>query len=503
MNVRPRVARIALLAIAVAIAGCGSSPEGIAEVVEVGGAVEKSPSAEPPSWVIAASGDRLARGAGVRTGPAARARLNVRGGGTLRMGPSSVVWLGASPSAPTLQLEAGDAEIEAGDAEVTVGTRSGGRARVRPGGKVRVERGQDGEELVVEVGAALIERSDGAPLEVAAGTRSSLGRERPAIDAGAPIDAGVETAAIVDAGAPEVDAGAEEPEELSVDIPGGRLALDRQPSTADVALPVGESATIHDPDAPSHVRLQIGALCGGGPALVEVRRGRSRIRVLGKETAVVSLSLGKHSYAVRCRTNDRFEARPRARGVLRVVRDAGRRVVDAAAPRNVIEVDGRSYQVLYQNRRPVLVVRWPDAPRATGYTLTVKTGGRVRTYPGAKAEVTLPSGTVDEGTHLLSFTAKGSEKSSPSTRLVLDFDNAAPVAQLREPASPAAWSGNQVQVAGVATEGSAVSVGGTPLDLDVHQRFTAQVEVPGGQRAIAVRITQRGGRVHYYVRRRP
>lgn len=500
MTARPRVARVALLAIAVAIAGCGSSPEGIAEVVEVGGAVEKSPSAEPPAWVTAASGDRLARGAGVRTGPAARARLDVRGGGTLRMGPSSVVWLGASPSAPTLQLEAGDAEIEAGAAEVTVGTRSGGRARVRPGGKVRVERGEDGEELVVEVGAALIERSDGAPVEVAAGTRSSLARLRPAIDAGEIIDAGAE---IVDAGAPEIDAGPEEPEELSVEIPGGRLALDRQPSTADVALPVGESATIHDPDAPSHVRLQIGTLCGGGPALVEVRRGRSRIRVLGKETAVVSLSLGKHSYAVRCRTNDRFEARPRARGVLRVVRDAGRRVVDAAAPRNVIEIDGRSYQVLYQNRRPVLVVRWPDAPRASGYTLTVKTGGRVRTYPGSKAEVTLPSGAVDEGTHLLSFTAKGSEKSSPATRLVLDFDNAAPVAQLREPASPAAWSGNQVNVAGVTTEGSTVSVGGTPLDLDVHQRFTAQVEVPGGQRAIAVRITQRGGRVHYYVRRRP
>jgi hypothetical protein len=500
MSLRPRVARVAVLAIAVAIAGCGSSPEGIAQVVEVGGAVEKTPSAEPPSWVSASAGDRLARGAGVRTGPAARARLDVRGGGTLRMGPSSVVWLGANPSAPTLQLEAGDAEIEAGGEEVVVGTRSGGRARVRPGGKVRVERGADGDELVVEVGAALIERTDEAPLEVAAGTRSALGRERSVVDAGvadAPVDAPI------DAAAAPIDAAVEEPEELSVEIPGGRLALDRQPTTADVALPVGESATIHDPQAPSHVRLQIGALCGGGPALVEVRRGRSRIRVLGRETAVVSLSLGKHSYAVRCRSNDRFETRPRARGVVRVVRDAGRRVVDAAAPRNVIEVDGRSYQVLYQNRRPVLAVRWPDAPRATGYTLTVRTGGRVRTYPGTKAEVMLPSGSVDEGTHFLTFAAKGSDKASPTTRLVLDFDNAAPVAQLREPASPAAWNGNQVQVAGVTTEGSAVSVGGVPLDLDVHLRFTAQVEVPGGQRAIAVRITQRGGRVHYYVRRRP
>jgi hypothetical protein len=500
MSLRPRVARVALLAIAVAIAGCGSSPEGIAQVVEVGGAVEKTPSAEPPSWVSATAGDRLARGAGVRTGPAARARLDVRGGGTLRMGPSSVVWLGANPSAPTLQLEAGDAEIEAGGEEVVVGTRSGGRARVRPGAKVRVERGADGDELVVEVGAALIERTDEAPALLAAGTRTALGRERPVA-----IDAGVVDAGVVDAPEPPIDAGepTEEPEELSVAIPGGRLALDRQPSTADVALPVGESATIHDPQAPSHVRLQIGQLCGGGPALIEVRRGRSRIRVLGRETAVVSLSLGKHSYAVRCRTNDRFDGKPRARGVVRVVRDAGRRVVDAAAPRNVIEVDGRSYQVLYQNRRPVLAVRWPDAPRAAGYTLTVRTGGRVRTYPGTKPEVLLPSGNVDEGTHFLSFAAKGTDKTSPTTRLVLDFDNAAPVAQLREPASPAAWNGNQVQVAGVTTEGSAVSVGGVPLDLDVHQRFTAQVEVPGGQRAIAVRITQRGGRVHYYVRRRP
>jgi hypothetical protein len=491
-----------VLALALALIACGDDPKPIARVVEVGGAVERTPSATPPGWTAASVGDRLHRGAGVRTSTAARARLDVRGGGTLRMGPSSVVWFGAAPGAELLELEAGDAEVEAGDAEVVVGTRSG-RARVRPGSRVRVQKGEDGDQLVVEVGAASIERADEAPVELAAGGRIALSAapRRAAADAGVPVDAAAPVDASVAPDAVDSELG-DQAGALSIDVPGGSLSLDPQPAVADFALTAGESATVHDPDPPSHVRIQLAAACPG-KALVEVRRGRSRLRVLGDQSAVVALVPGSHTYAIRCRRGDRFDARPRVRGTLRIVQDAGRRSVDAAAPRNVIEADGRSYKVLYQNRRPVLVVRWPDAPRASGYVLTIQSGGAPRRYPSARPEVTIPSGAVDEGLHVFSFAADGTGRSSPQTRLLLDFDNAAPVAQLKEPSSPAAWSGDRVKVAGVATEGSTVSVGGAPLALDVHFRFTGEVAVAPDQRAIAVRIAQRGRRVHYFIRRRP
>jgi hypothetical protein len=183
--------------------------------------------------------------------------------------------------------------------------------------------------------------------------------------------------------------------------------------------------------------------------------------------------------------------------------------VRQTAPRNSVEADGRSYRLLYQHRQPTIAFAWPGAPRASGYSLALADGeGHTRRFraSGDKPLVTLGSGQLAEGHYRFWFAADGLPEASahsPETRLELDFDNAAPVAGLDEPSSPAAWRGADVLVAGSATEGATVTIGGVPLPVDSDFRFSGRVAVPAGGRAVAVRIAQRDRGVHYFVRRRP
>jgi hypothetical protein len=189
--------------------------------------------------------------------------------------------------------------------------------------------------------------------------------------------------------------------------------------------------------------------------------------------------------------------------VLRVLRDAGTRKVRTRAPANTVEADGRRYTLLYQNVKPTITFVWPKAPRASGYILSITPRrGRATQYRATRPRHTIGSGKLAEGEYRFRFTVAGDaagRASSPETRLVLDFDNAAPVAQLEK----AQWDNTSFEVRGLATVGSTVSVGGTELPLDGHYRFNGTIVLGPGQRAVAVRIVRPGGAVHYYVRRAP
>jgi hypothetical protein len=89
----------------------------------------------------------------------------------------------------------------------------------------------------------------------------------------------------------------------------------------------------------------------------------------------------------------------------------------------------------------------------------------------------------------------------PESTMTIDFDNAAPAAFLREPGNDAAW-GARVKVSGVVLDGYAVTVDGTVVPLDIHQRFTAEVPAPVDHDAIAVKFVHPARGVHYYLRRR-
>jgi hypothetical protein len=504
---RLRLPLLLLLAACIGLGACKGAERPIARLVESEGQVERSAAAAPEAWAAAAKGDAFGRGSGVRTGAAASARLELADGGVLRMGPASLVRFGAGAAGDAngagVSLEAGEAEIETGGAEFVVGTRGGRRARLAPGSRARLTQSDGSVHLVVEVGAALIEEDGQKSVGAPNGQPVDLGALAPAGPVGVPTppgsarDAGVAAAPNGDAGAGPV-----------VDLPGGSIEFEKQLAAADFALPADEEATVHDPAPPSAVRLSFTHLCEG-VAQVEVRHGRSRTRVQGDGSVVVALTAGVHDVQVRCVGAKGPDSKPRAHGTVRVVRDEGRRQVRTSAPRNTVEADGRSYRLLYQNRKPTIAFTWPQAPEATGYSLALEDGeGHTRRIhaSGAKPLVTLGSGQIAEGHYRFWFAADGLPEASarsPQTRLELDFDNAAPVAGLDEPASPAAWRGADVLVAGSATEGASVSIGGVPLPVDGDFRFSGRVAVPAGGRAVAVRIAQRDRGIHYFLRRRP
>jgi len=505
--------RVPLMLLLLAPVACRAQERPLAELVEAEGTVERSAAAAPQAWLAAARGDHFVRGAGVRTAPAASARLRLADGGVLRMGPGSLVRFGGDAGAgggsAGLSLEAGEAEIDTGDAEIVVAT-GGRRARLPAGTRARLVQGDGSVRLVVEVGAALIEQDDGRPISVPGGSQVDLSALAPPVVVGVPAASPAHPRADAGTGAGQVTSATTDADAggAVVDLPGGSIEFETQLAAADFALAADEDATVHDPAPPSAVRLSFAHLCAK-VAQVEIRHGRSRTRVQGEGSVVVALTAGLHEVQVRCVGTAGADARPRAHAALRVLRDAGRRSVPAAAPRNVVDADGRSYRLLYQNRKPEIAFSWPQAPAASGYSLAVEDArGNTRRYRAAadKPRVILGSGQLAEGSYRIWFVADGlpdASARSPQTRLELDFDNAAPVAALDEPSSAAAWRGADVLVAGSATEGSSVTIGGVPLPVDADFRFSGRVAVPAGGRAVAVRIAQRDRGVHYYVRRRP
>jgi hypothetical protein len=507
------IAPLALtLVVAVALAGaaCRGAAPPLGELVEAAGGVEASAAKAPERWDGARVGMRFARGDGVRTGAGASARVRLRAGGVLRMGPGALVRFGADAGAgtePSIQLEAGEAEIVAGSGEVIIETGSG-RTRVRAGARARLTRADDGGiHVEVEVGAAMIEQGGAAPMEVTAGNQvdvrpgGAVGPNGGTSPPPASADAGP-VATVTDDAGPVLDGG---PPALAVELPGGTISVENQPALADVEVPVGEAAVIHDAGPPTHVRISFPSTCPG-TALVEVKHGRTRTRLAGAGWVVASLGAGVHSYQVRCLEGPAQTPAKKASaaGTLRIVRDAGAARIKVTAPKNVVDADGRTWRILYQNKKPEVKFRWPRAPANPGATTLVieDSRGRERRVAAKGAVATLRSGEIGEGSWRFWFVAEGGQRSA-KTRLTLSFDNAAPVAQLTEPAGAPAWSADTVLVAGIATEGSQVSVDGVALPLDATLRFSSRVAVVAGRRAVAVRIAQGDRNVHYYVRRKP
>jgi hypothetical protein len=203
-----------------------------------------------------------------------------------------------------------------------------------------------------------------------------------------------------------------------------------------------------------------------------------------------------HRYRVLCGPGG-----AKASGRLVIKTDSGTAPVPRTPASNAIEADGRRYTVLYQTRLPSLTFVWPGGPAEGAATLHLTTDTKERTFETSGPRHRLPAGSVGEGSHRFWFTG-ASGKSSPPTSVVVAFDNAAVTGQLSAPRDGARIEEGEVEVAGVALEGSKVSVGGQPLALDPQGRFRGNAPRPTGVvRGIAVRLEHPRTGVHYYVRR--
>jgi hypothetical protein len=154
---------------------------------------------------------------------------------------------------------------------------------------------------------------------------------------------------------------------------------------------------------------------------------------------------------------------------------------------------------MYQNQLPSVSLAWSKAPSSGSFSLVHRSNGGQRRYKVGSAAYSFRSGSLQEGQHVFYF--EGGGKVSRQTTVRIRFDNKAPTASLKTPANLNVAQGEKVIIAGVAQPGWKVEINGKAAKVDGEQRFSQEAEMPGGERALAVRLTHPRRGTHIYVRR--
>ncbi len=505
-----RRASIATL-IVLGVASCSTCrDEFVAELIEKESTVERDFGRAPEIWSAARTGDRFVMGDGVRTGSEGQATLALPRRARLLVKSSTAVRFkrsldGGGPS-DQIEMQQGEVTIESGALDLGVSTAKG-VVRLAQGSSVRmraepektrfdvvigrVEYAVQGETRSVGAGGTFeLEVLGGMVVRVAPGT---AGGRAPA-----PVPA---SASGSGPGSPPTAAEAKPAAEGAARSVAS-MSFQEPPATALVTLPVGETATIHDPAPPSDVRLTFSSCPEDG--VLELDRGNGRfdaLRVRGSGGEVrARIPRGNYRYRLRCVRADRLEA-PVSQGRLTIVADAATRPLPLAPVTITADADGRRYTVSYQNRLPKITLRWPDAPRADAYKLSVRSErGGVFAVDSNRSSVTLDSGRIGEGLHQFWFETRDGKKSAEGL-LQVSFDYAARTAYLTSPVEGERAQDGRSRVAGGTLIGSDVQVQGVPQRLDAQGRFTAMVDLARDSAGAYVRVQHRSTGIHYYLRR--
>jgi hypothetical protein len=490
--------------------GCGSG-DYLATLMQTSGTVDRDLAKSVGYWSTAQAGATFRVGDGLRTGHGSVALVDVRDAGQVRLGSDTTIRFRANaaqkPNAPielALDVETGEAVIEAGKRAVPLRTRFG-LAVLEAGAQLRIRPAEDGQQRYqVDLGNATFFTEQGETMQVPAGRSVLVGIGLAELDpqeespAAAPAAAAAAATAVPDAGAASAEAPVDAGEgELATEA-GADSELAEGLAYAELTFGAGQSVTVFDPEPPSVLGVETAVAC---PAGAELRLGKQRLR--GATQINLSVPAGLHGYQVACTGPNGAAGRVVARGRVRVIRNAGTRRLPTTPPTSRVDTDGRRYTVMYQSLRPNVVVRWPNAPEARGYTLFVRApGGSMDKLDSARPELTLEPGKLADGVYAVFFTALDSGgKRSKETTIAVSFDNAAPMASLQEPPSSGFTPGASVRVAGVSVLGSSVSVAGQALDMDAQGRFQGEVSVAPDQRAVAIRFQHPQHGVRYYLRR--
>jgi hypothetical protein len=400
----------------------------------------------------------------------------------------------------------------AGTSALPVGEHTlpqGARITVPAGGSVEVSRA--GARAVTS-GPGQLTIGDKSLVEVTSGTIALHGEAGDAIASvpGGSVTAarGATTALVIDAKETAIDAqrGA-----TAIASPRGTQTLAAgqsalltangeitlaapPPARTVVTITAGESPTLHDPRAPTPVRVAFDEVCPAGGS-VEVAKDRSFKKIIARSGGVgaanVLVPAGSFNYRVRC-----AGARG-ASGTVRVAKDSGRTPLPKAAARTSVEMDGRDYTILYQNLLPQLTLAWKTAPRAARYTFVISAGrGADRRIESSTATLKLAAGDLREGSYKIWVEPMLGRRSEES-KVAIEFDNATQSASI----DTVEAAGDKLRIKGSVIESSTVSVNQLPLELDRQRRFTTEAAPAEGQDGIGVRIAHPKAGIHYYVMR--
>jgi hypothetical protein len=501
----------ALLLIAAACcAGCRACGDGfVAELIASEKSVERDFGSAVNAWSRAEKGARFEMGDGVRTGRFASARLGLSRGGRLLVKSDTVIRFTRDHSrgeaGGRIEVQQGGLTIETGQLDLGIST-SRGVVRLAPESEVQVLVGTDKIRFDVMVGRAeFAGPGQSAPLVAETGRGFELEVLKPTIEPPpAAQPAMVPAISGTAQTSEEPPAVATESEADTRGARGGPLLRDLEfqdpPESAYFTLPAGETATIHDPAPPTDLRMTI-ARCSG-LAVLEFDRGSGRfdaLRARGTGEIRARVAAGNYRYRVRCARSGRLENPPVSAGRLVVARDAATRPLPSKPVSITADADGRRYTVSYQNRLPVITLRWPEPPATRAYTLRVTPERGAAFSVAAKSpSVTLAAGRLSEGLHRFQF--EGGGRRSEQGLLRVAFDYKARTAYLTSPIEGQAPQGERARFAGGTLLGSVVAVHGAAMTLDSQGRFATDVAVPRGSRGLAVRVAHPSTGIHYYVR---
>lgn len=265
-----------------------------------------------------------------------------------------------------------------------------------------------------------------------------------------------------------------------------------EPDFANMRVRAGESFVVHAPEVPVSVGFDFTDRCKGD-GVFELAQSRRRTR--GQGEVNVLLPAGVRAYSVRCIDERGNPGRVVAKGSVHVLEDAGTRKLPPRAPTSLVDADGRSYTIYYQNQLPELRVRWPNAPVADLYKLDVD--GEVMSL-GAPEHL-FESGSLRDGPHRLTFEAQ--QRKSRTAKVEVRFDNTAATASLTSPAERSFSPGDTVTIEGVALPAWKLSVQGGTIEQAGGDRFQGRVQTSAEEPDIAVRLSHPRLGTHYYLRR--
>jgi hypothetical protein len=483
------------------LAGCDACGDArfIAELVTANRSVDRDFSSAQNTWQKAEPGARFEMGDGLRTGASADATLSLPNGGRMLIKSDTLMRFARSLEQGTegrIEVEQGELTVETGDGQVGISTTRG-VVMLEPGSEVQVRAQANKIRFDVLVGRAEF-AGNGTPIAAPAGRGFELEILKPSAEPASPSDA--PSAPMPPPNSPEMEPAVS----AEGGKPGGTLLRDltfqESPPQISFTLPAGETATIHDPAPPTDLRMTV-SRC---PALavLEFDRGNGRfdaVRVRGTSEVRARVPRGNYRYRVRCVRGGRVGMPPVSVGRLNVARDAATRPLPVKPVTITADADGRRYTVSYQNRLPVITLRWPEPPAASQFTLKVQPEhGEAFSVEAPRPSVTLAAGRLPEGLHRFWF--ESGDRRSEQGLLRVAFDYNARTAYLTLPQDGQRLQGGKARFAGGTLLGSLVHVQGLAMKLDSQGRFATDIPVPAGAEGLAVRVQHPSTGIHYYVR---
>ncbi|HXK18444.1 MAG TPA: FecR family protein, partial [Polyangiaceae bacterium] len=444
-----RLVWLCCLMVAVAL-GCHRATEILAKLEAKQGSVDRDLAAQQGTWATAALGVGFEVGDGVRTARGATAKLRLADGSLVSLQEKSLLRFLASPpgkQAHGLDVQEGEVQLDVAGAALELETEAG-LARLEPGSRVTLRKTERGTRFAVEIGTARLSEEN---RELKAGEAIEVGIGRAIIEPSPPASPPAPSASA----APSV----------ALPLPSSSAAAPQSeqdlrahgPELADLLAAAGDSLIIHDPHPPTVVGFAT-ARC---PGLAVLEVGGKKRETVGAGRVTAAFPIGAQHYRLRCDA----EPSPFAEGTVSVLHDAGSRRLASAAPSNRIDTDGRRYTILYQSLLPKVSVRWPNPPSAGPFTLSLSSQGKgQKQFSSQGPSYSLPAGALGEGSHELWFEAHGER--SRKTTVVVQFDNAAPMASISAPAERSFGPGQSVLVSGTALPGWTVSATGHELSQD-------------------------------------